>query len=85
LSFAYAGDDQEWQSSWRKPDVLPTRIKLTVRDESNAREISTITSVHVQSSLQGGSEGAQENQNDVSQVNSPAPSQQGGAGQGDAR
>ena len=53
LSFAYADDDQEWQSSWRDSDKLPAKIKLTVRDTSNARAISTVASIHVQSPAQG--------------------------------
>jgi general secretion pathway protein J len=53
LSFAYAGEDQEWQSSWRDSDKLPAKIKLTVRDTSNARAISTVASVRVQSLAQG--------------------------------
>ena len=37
LSFAYAGEDQEWQSSWRDSDKLPAKIRLTVRDSSQRR------------------------------------------------
>jgi general secretion pathway protein J len=86
LSFAYAGEDQDWQSSWRDPDKLPAKIRLTVRDESSARAISTVTSVHVQSSSQGdGSDGAPANQSGAPQANSSGPSQQAGAGQGNAR
>ena len=54
LSFAYAGEDHAWQSSWQDPDQLPAKIRLTVRDASSERAaISTVTSIHVQSSAQG--------------------------------
>jgi general secretion pathway protein J len=53
LSFAYAGEDQPWQSSWRDSDRLPAKIRLTVRDATNARAISTVASIHVQSLAQG--------------------------------
>jgi general secretion pathway protein J len=86
LSFAYAGEDQEWQSSWRDPDKLPAKIRLTVRDEASTRAISTVTSVHVQSSSQGdGNAGAPINQNGAQPANSSGPSQQAGAGQGGSR
>src|ERR1700728_1010963 len=53
LSFAYADEDQQWQSSWRDSEKLPAKVRLTVRDASNARAISTVASIHVQSSAQG--------------------------------
>jgi len=86
LSFAYAGeDDEEWQSSWRDLSKLPSRIRLTVRDASNGRAISTVTSIHVQSSIQDdGKAGAPGNQNVAPPANSSNPSQQA-AGQGNAR
>jgi general secretion pathway protein J len=96
LSFAYAGEDQQWQSSWRDSEKLPAKVRLTVRDASNARAISTVASIHVQSSAQGdckqgdgkcdGNAGTQANsQGGAQQGNSPAASQQTGgaaAGQG---
>ncbi len=86
LSFAYAGEDHEWQSSWRDPDKLPTRIRLTVRDASSGSAISTVTSIHVQSSPQGdGNVAAPANQNGAPQANSSGPSQQAGAAQGNVR
>jgi general secretion pathway protein J len=86
LTFAYAGDDdEEWQSSWRDPSKLPNRIKLTVRDSSNGRAISTVTSVHVRSLLQDdGDASASGSQNDAPQANASNPSQPA-AGQGNAR
>jgi general secretion pathway protein J len=86
LSFAYAGeDDEEWQSSWRDPGRLPAKIRLTVRDVSNGRAISTVTSIHVQSSPQDdGNAGAPVNQSGAPQANSSNPSQQA-VGQGNAR
>jgi general secretion pathway protein J len=55
LSFAYAGEDGEWQRSWRGSDKLPAMVRLTVRDASGerVRSISTVTSIHVQSLAQG--------------------------------
>ena len=86
LTFAYAGDgDEEWQSSWRDPGKLPSRIKLTVRDSSNGRAISTVTSIHVQSPPQDdGNASVPGNQNGVPQANSSNPSQPA-VGQGNAR
>jgi general secretion pathway protein J len=86
LSFAYAGEDHEWQSSWRDPDRLPAKIRLTVRDASIGSAISTIASIHVQSSPQGdGNAAAPANQSGAQQANSSGPSQQAGAGQGNVR
>ncbi len=55
LSFAYAGQDRIWKSSWRDADRLPAAIKLTVRDAASERilSISTVAPVHVQSPAQG--------------------------------
>ena len=86
LTFAYVGDDdEEWQSSWRDPGKLPSRIKLTVRDSSNGRAISTVTSIHVQSPPQDdGNASVPGNQNGAPQANSSNPSQPA-VGQGNAR
>jgi general secretion pathway protein J len=55
LSFAYAGKDRVWKSSWHDADKLPSAIKLTVRDAASERvlAISTVTPVHVDSSGKG--------------------------------
>jgi general secretion pathway protein J len=55
LSFAYAGQDRVWKSSWHEADKLPAAIRLTVRDAASERvlSISTVTPVHVQSAAQG--------------------------------
>jgi general secretion pathway protein J len=55
LSFAYAGADRVWKSSWQHAEKLPAAIKLTVRDAASERilSISTVTPVHVQSPGQG--------------------------------
>ena len=54
LSFAYAGDDKAWRSSWQQSEKLPAKIRLTVRDASSGRvlTISTVATVHVQSAAQ---------------------------------
>jgi general secretion pathway protein J len=85
LTFAYAREDEEWQSSWRDPGKLPSRIKLTVRDSSNGRAISTVTSIHVQSPPQDdGNASVPGNQNGAPQANSSNPPQPAVA-QGNAR
>jgi general secretion pathway protein J len=50
LSFAYAGPDRVWKSTWRRADKLPAMIRLTIRDASSERvlSISTVTPVHAQ-------------------------------------
>jgi general secretion pathway protein J len=50
LSFAYAGPDRIWKSTWRGADKLPVMIRLTIRDAGTQRvlSVSTITPVHVQ-------------------------------------
>jgi len=50
LSFAYAGPDRIWKTSWRDSDNLPSMIRLTVRDVATERllSVSTVTPVHVQ-------------------------------------
>ncbi|WP_454617065.1 PulJ/GspJ family protein [Bradyrhizobium cenepequi] len=50
LSFAYAGPDHIWKSTWRNADRLPAMIKLTVRDAASQRvlSVSTIAPLHVQ-------------------------------------
>ena len=50
LSFAYAGPDRTWKTTWRGAGKLPAMIKLTVRDAGTERvlSVSTITPVHVQ-------------------------------------
>jgi general secretion pathway protein J len=55
LSFAYAGQDRVWKSSWHESDKLPAAIRLTVRDAVSERilSISTVTPVHVQLPAQG--------------------------------
>jgi general secretion pathway protein J len=50
LSFAYAGPDRVWKSTWREADRLPALIKLTVRDAASQRvlSLSTVASIHAQ-------------------------------------
>lgn len=52
ISFAYAGANRVWHDSWRSADVLPTAIRITLRDAVTAQTlaISTATSVHVDAS-----------------------------------
>jgi general secretion pathway protein J len=50
LSFAYAGQDRIWKSTWRDSTTLPAMIRLTVRDAATERvlSVSTVAPVHVQ-------------------------------------
>jgi general secretion pathway protein J len=50
LSFAYAGQDRIWKSTWRDSDKLPVMIRLTIRDAATERvlSVSTVAPVHVQ-------------------------------------
>src|SRR5580692_6704805 len=50
LSFAYAGPDRVWKTTWRGAEKLPAMIRLTVRDAGTERvlSVSTIAPVHVQ-------------------------------------
>ena len=50
LSFAYAGRDRIWKSTWRDSETLPAMIRLTVRDAATQRvlSVSTVAPVHVQ-------------------------------------
>jgi general secretion pathway protein J len=50
LSFAYAGKDRIWKTTWRNSDSLPVMIRLTVRDAATERvlSVSTVTPVHIQ-------------------------------------
>ncbi|MBV8925055.1 MAG: type II secretion system protein [Bradyrhizobium sp.] len=48
LSFAYAGADRVWKSSWRNAERLPAMIRLTIRDAASQRSIATIAPIHAQ-------------------------------------
>ena len=80
LSFAYAGEDGAWKSSWRGSDKLPAKIRLTVRDMASERilTISTVTPVHVQSSAEG--DCAQPDGKCDGAADTPATSQNGAPG-----
>jgi general secretion pathway protein J len=49
LSFAYAGVDRIWKSSWHDAKRLPAAIMLTVRETGSGRALplSTVVTVHV--------------------------------------
>jgi general secretion pathway protein J len=50
LSFAYAGPDRVWRSTWRESEQLPAMVKLTIRDAASQRvlSVSTVAPVHAQ-------------------------------------
>lgn len=79
LSFAYAGEDRAWKSSWQDPEKLPTKVRLTVRDASRASapSISTVATIHVQSSAKGDCKPQQNTQ----QANGQQPGSQQSNGQ----
>jgi general secretion pathway protein J len=49
VSFAYAGRDGVWRTSWSGNDGIPARVRFTVRDAASERAlaVSTATLVHV--------------------------------------
>ncbi|MBV8778849.1 MAG: prepilin-type N-terminal cleavage/methylation domain-containing protein [Alphaproteobacteria bacterium] len=49
LSFAYAGDDRVWKSTWIDAPELPTAVRMTVRNAVTGRTLSVSTAaiVHV--------------------------------------
>jgi general secretion pathway protein J len=87
VSFAYAGEDRAWKGSWQDSEKLPARVRLTVRDASSGRvlTLSTVATIHVQSSAQGECKQQQPNgqqpngQRQVGQCDDDAPTNaQGG-------
>jgi general secretion pathway protein J len=90
LSFAYAGPDRIWKTTWRGATKLPTMIRLTVRDAGTERvlSVSTITPVHVQVPSdclkQDGSCDDKDDQTDKAAAppNAPAGAQAAANGQG---
>jgi general secretion pathway protein J len=49
VTFAYAGPDQVWQSTWRDQMELPNMIRVTVRDSATGQvlNVSSAATVHV--------------------------------------
>jgi general secretion pathway protein J len=49
VSFSYAGDDRAWHSAWRNTAMLPTAVRVLLRDAATAQTlaISTAATVHV--------------------------------------
>ena len=83
LSFAYAAEDRIWKSKWQDSEKLPARIKLTVRDASSGRvlTISTVATIHVQSSVQGDCKQPQPNGQPQASGQQPSNGQQQNAQQ----
>jgi general secretion pathway protein J len=52
LSFSYAGKDRVWKSVWHGEKLLPTAVRLTVRDAATDRPLaaSTIVDIHAEMS-----------------------------------
>jgi len=55
LSFAYAGRDRVWKSSWHEANKLPAAIMLTLRDAATERvlSVSTVAAIHVEAPAVG--------------------------------
>jgi general secretion pathway protein J len=49
ITFAYAGADQVWQPSWREQVLLPSMIRVAVRDSTTGQvlAVSSAATVHV--------------------------------------
>ena len=49
VSFSYAGDDRAWRSSWGNTPMLPTAVRVLLRDALTAQTlaVSTAATVHV--------------------------------------
>ncbi|MCL2715553.1 MAG: type II secretion system GspH family protein [Alphaproteobacteria bacterium] len=49
LSFAYAGPDRVWKSTWRNEARLPAMMQLTMREEGrDDASVSTVAVIHAQ-------------------------------------
>jgi general secretion pathway protein J len=60
VSFSYAGDDRAWRSSWGNAVMLPTAVRVLLRDAATAQTlaVSTAATVHVNLSAACASSGA---------------------------
>jgi general secretion pathway protein J len=49
VTFAYAGPDQAWQPNWRAQSLLPSTIRVTVRDSTSGQvlAVSSAALVHI--------------------------------------
>ncbi len=48
LTFAYAGSDRVWKSTWIDPGELPSAVRITVRNSATGRLLSVSTAALVQ-------------------------------------
>ena len=85
LSFAYAGEDRAWKGRWQDAEKLPAKVRLTVRDASSGRvlTISTVATIHVQSSAQGDCKQSQPSGQQPTNGQQQAAQQQAAQGCGD--
>jgi general secretion pathway protein J len=62
LSFAYAGTDRVWKSSWRGAKKLPAVIMLTIRESGSERALplSTVVAIHVDAGVPSGADDAKD-------------------------
>jgi general secretion pathway protein J len=49
VTFAYSGSDDTWQPTWQKAALLPTRIRVTIREGVTQQRlaVSTATLIHI--------------------------------------
>jgi general secretion pathway protein J len=54
ISFAYAGPDRIWKDTWHDEPILPSTVRVTLRDNATQRtlSVSTATSIHVELSAE---------------------------------
>jgi general secretion pathway protein J len=52
LSFSYAGKDRIWKSTWHSEKLLPSAVRLTVRDAATDQPLaaSTVVDIHAEMS-----------------------------------
>jgi general secretion pathway protein J len=59
VSFSYAGDDRAWRGSWGNTAMLPTAIRVLLRDASTAQTLAVSTAATVHVNLPAACAGAQ--------------------------
>jgi general secretion pathway protein J len=79
LSFAYAGVDRLWKSTWIDAGELPTAVRVTVRNASSGRTLSVSTAALVHVTVSAACLRAKSSTNCVNPVEDE--SERGGKGQ----
>jgi general secretion pathway protein J len=71
VTFAYQGRDGIWMESWQNAIMLPTAIRLTVRDAATQRALAISTTALVHVDLPAACAGAKEKADCVSKPDQP--------------